>query len=73
MEDFFGPTDSGGNLPYTINKGLNWLDDAEIGHTQILVISDHQESNWKIQENEQLLRNVNERIDLKKDYGNCVS
>ena len=42
MEDFFGPTDSGGNLPFTINKGLNWLKDAEIGHAQILVISDHQ-------------------------------
>ena len=30
MEDF-GPTDSGGNLPYTINQGLNRLDDAKIG------------------------------------------
>ena len=66
MEDFFGPTDSGGNLPYTINQGLNWLDDAKIGHTQILVISDYQKSNWKIQKNEQLLRNVNERIENKE-------
>ena len=65
MEDFFGPTDSGGNLPFTINKGLNWLEDAEIGHAQILVISDQQESNWKIRENEQLLRNIKDTIDSK--------
>lgn len=66
MEDFFGPTDSGGNLPFTINKGLNWLKDAEIGHAQILVISDQQESNWKIRENEQLMRNIKDTIDSKE-------
>ncbi|MAK46258.1 MAG: hypothetical protein CMI24_03210 [Opitutae bacterium] len=66
MEDFFGPTDSGGNLPFTINKGLNWLEDAEIGHVQILVISDQQESNWKIRENEQLIRNIKDKIDSKE-------
>ena len=66
MEDFFGPTDCGGNLPYTINQGLNWLENAGIGHAQILVISDNQKSNWEIQENEQMLNNINERIDNKE-------
>ena len=64
-EDFFGPTDSGGNLPYTINQGLNWLENAKIGHAQILVISDDQKSNWKTQENEDLLKNVNDKIEKK--------
>ena len=66
MEDFFGPTDCGGNLPYTINQGLNWLENAGVGHAQILVISDNQKSNWEIQENEQMLNNINERIDNKE-------
>ena len=65
MNDFFGPTDSGGNLPYTINQGLNWLENAEIGHAQILVISDDQTSNWKINESDELLKNINDRIDQK--------
>ena len=66
MNDFFGPTDSGGSLPYTINQGLNWLENAKIGHAQILVISDDQKSNWNIQENDQLLKNINDRVDAKE-------
>ena len=66
MNDFFGPTDSGGSLPYTLNQGLNWLENAKIGHAQILVISDDQKSNWNIQENEQLLKNINDRVDAKE-------
>jgi hypothetical protein len=65
MNDFFGPTDSGGNLPYTISKGLNWLENSGIGHAQILVISDDQKSNWQTQENEDLLKNINDKIDKK--------
>lgn len=66
MADFFGPTDSGGNLPYTINQGLNWLDETEIGHAQIMVISDQQQSNWNIQEKSQLLKDINARIEAKE-------
>ena len=72
MEDFFGPTDSGGNLPYTINQGLNWLENAKIGHAQILVISDNQKSNWEIQENDQLLKILMIELIIRKDCGNCV-
>ena len=66
MADFFGPTDSGGNLPYTINQGLNWLDETGIGHAQIIVISDQQQSNWKIQEKSQLLKDINARVEAKE-------
>ena len=66
MADFFGPTDSGGNLPYTINQGLNWLDETEIGYAQIMVISDQQQSNWNIQEKSQLLKDINARIEAKE-------
>ena len=66
MNDFFGPTDCGGNLPYTINQGLNWLENTDIGHAQILVISDDQKSNWKTKENNELLKNINDRIDKKE-------
>ena len=70
----FGPTDSEGNLPATLNEALNWLDESEIGHAEILLVSDQQKTNWKIQENEQLLENINDRIDAKKKgYGLCVS
>ena len=66
MQEFFGPTDSGGNLPATLNEALNWLDESEIGHAEILLVSDQQKTNWKIQENEQLLENINDRIDAKE-------
>ena len=66
MEDFWGPTDCGGNLPYTLNQALNWLENAGIGHAQILVISDNQKANWKIQENEQLLNNITDRVDTRE-------
>ena len=42
MQEFFGPTDSGGNLPATLNEALNWLDESEIGHAEILLVSDQQ-------------------------------
>ena len=66
MEGFWGPTDCGGNLSYTLNQGLNWLENAGIGHAQILVISDNQKANWRIQENEQLLNNIRDKVDIRE-------
>ena len=66
MEGFWGPTDCGGNLPYTLNQGLNWLENAGIGHAQILVISDNQKANWRIQENEQLLNNIRDKVNTRE-------
>ena len=66
MADFFRSHGQWGNLPYTINQGLNWLDETEIGYAQIMVISDQQQSNWNIQEKSQLLKDINARIEAKE-------
>ena len=66
MDEFLGPTDTGANLAYTINQGLSWLENAEIGQAQILVISDQQSSSWKIPENKPLLENINKNLEAQQ-------
>ena len=61
-----GPTDSGANLPETINRSLTWLNEAEIGQAEILVISDQQEASWRINENSEILKSINETINNKQ-------
>ncbi len=72
MQDFIGPTDSGANLPETINRSLAWLNDAEIGQAEILVISDQQEASWQINENSEILKSINETINNKQGLWKLV-
>jgi hypothetical protein len=66
MAEFFGPTDTAANLPFTIDRGLSWLQQAEIGHAQIIVVSDFQNSSWQVQENQQLLDKISEEINQRE-------
>lgn len=65
MRDFFGPTDTSSNLPYTINRGLTWLKDAGIGEAHIIIASDYQSACWDIPNNDPLVRKINQRIESK--------
>ena len=67
LERFFGPTDTAADLPGTLLKTLDWLEKSGVGTTEILLVSDMQTSNWKLDRNSEVMEKINRILTQKKD------
>ena len=68
LHRFFGPTDTAADLPGTLSKTLEWLEETGIGTAEILVVSDMQSSNWGLERNANVLEKINRTLSEKKDF-----
>jgi len=67
LERFFGPTDTSADLPSTLLKTLDWLEKTGVGTAEILLVSDMQTSNWKLDQNSESMERINQILTEKKD------
>jgi len=67
LERFFGPTDTSADLPGTLFKTLDWLEKSGVGTAEILLASDMQTSNWKLDRNSEVMQKINAILTEKKD------
>jgi len=67
LERFFGPTDTSADLPSTLLKTLDWLEKTGVGTAEILLVSDMQTSNWKLDQNSESMERINQILTVKKD------
>lgn len=68
MERFFGPTDTAANLPSTLQKALDWLNETGVGTAEILLASDMQKSNWELNRNSDALEKIDSTLAEKKGF-----
>ena len=68
LQRFFGPTDTAADLPGTLSKTLDWLEETGVGTAEILVVSDMQSSNWELERNADIMRKINRTLFEKKDF-----
>ncbi len=68
MIRFFGPTDTAADLPRSIWKALKWLEETGVGTAEILLVSDMQSSNWELERNSDILKQINHTLSKKKDF-----
>ncbi|MBT3637624.1 MAG: hypothetical protein HN531_11835 [Opitutae bacterium] len=68
LERFFGPTDTSADLPGTLLKTLDWLDKSGVGTAEILLVSDMQTSNWKLDRNSEVMEKINRILTKKKEF-----
>ena len=68
LQRFFGPTDTAADLPGTLSKTLDWLEETGVGTAEILVVSDMQSSNWELERNADIMRKINRTLFVKKDF-----
>ncbi|MDG0964056.1 MAG: hypothetical protein P8O23_03265, partial [Opitutales bacterium] len=67
LQRFFGPTDTAADLPGTLSKALDWLEETGVGTAEVLVVSDMQSSNWELQRNADIMEKINRILSEKKD------
>ncbi|MDG1324879.1 MAG: BatA domain-containing protein [Opitutales bacterium] len=67
LQRFFGPTDTAADLPGTLSKTLDWLEETKVGTAEILLVSDMQSSNWELQRNADIMEKINRILSEKKD------
>ena len=68
LQRFFGPTDTAADLPGTLSKALDWLEETGVGTAEVLVVSDMQSSNWELERNADIMRKINRILFVKKDF-----
>ena len=68
LQRFFGPTDTAADLPGTLSKALDWLEETGVGIAEVLVVSDMQSSNWELERNADIMRKINRTLFEKKDF-----
>jgi hypothetical protein len=68
LQRFFGPTDTAADLPGTLSKALDWLEETGVGIAEVLVVSDMQSSNWELERNADIMRKINRILFVKKDF-----
>ena len=68
LQRFFGPTDTAADLPRTLSKALDWLEETGVGTAEVLVVSDMQSSNWELERNADIMRKINRTLFEKKDF-----
>lgn len=68
LQRFFGPTDTAADLPGTLSKALDWLEETGVGTAEVLVVSDMQSSNWELERNADIMRKINRTLFEKKDF-----
>lgn len=68
LQRFFGPTDTAADLPGTLSKTLEWLEETEVGTAEILIVSDMQSSNWELGRNANVLEKINKTLSEKKEF-----
>lgn len=68
LQRFFGPTDTTADLPGTLSKTLDWLEETGVGTADILVVSDMQSSNWELERNADIMGKINRTLSEKKDF-----
>jgi hypothetical protein len=68
LHRFFGPTDTAADLPRTLSKALDWLEETGVGTAEVLVVSDMQSSNWELERNADIMRKINRTLFEKKDF-----
>ena len=68
LQRFFGPTDTAADLPGTLSKALDWLEETGVGTAEVLVVSDMQSSNWELERNADIMRKINRTLFVKKDF-----
>jgi len=68
LQRFFGPTDTAADLPGTLSKTLEWLEETGVGTAEILVASDMQSSNWELERNANVMEKINRTLSEKKDF-----
>ena len=68
LQRFFGPTDTAADLPGTLSKTLEWLEETGVGTAEILVASDMQSSNWELERNTNVMEKINRTLSEKKDF-----
>jgi hypothetical protein len=68
LQRFFGPTDTAADLPGTLSKTLEWLEETGVGTAEILVVSDMQSSNWELERNTNVMEKINRTLSEKKDF-----
>lgn len=68
LQRFFGPTDTAADLPGTLSKTLEWLEETGVGTAEILVVSDMQSSNWELERNTDVMEKINRTLSEKKDF-----
>ena len=68
LQRFFGPTDTAADLPGTLSKTLDWLEETGVGTAEILVVSDMQSSNWELERNADIMKKINRTLSTKKDF-----
>ena len=62
LHRFFGPTDTAADLPRTLSKALDWLEETGVGTAEVLVVSDMQSSNWELERNADIMRKINRTL-----------
>ena len=68
LQRFFGSTDTAADLPGTLSKALDWLEETGVGTAEVLVVSDMQSSNWELERNADIMRKINRTLFVKKDF-----
>jgi hypothetical protein len=68
LQRFFGPTDTAADLPGTLSKTLEWLEETGVGTAEILVASDMQSSNWELERNTNVMEKINRTLSEKRDF-----
>ena len=68
LSRFFGPTDTAADLPGTLIKAIEWLNDTGVGTAEILLASDMQASNWELDGNSDAFVRINRELKEKEDF-----
>ncbi|MAN37233.1 MAG: hypothetical protein CMI21_06380 [Opitutae bacterium] len=68
LSRYFGPTDTAADLPGTLIKAIEWLNDTGVGTAEILLASDMQASNWELDGNSDAFVRINRELKEKEDF-----
>ena len=72
LSRYFGPTDTAADLPGTLIKAIEWLNDTGVGTAEILLASDMQASNWELDGNSDAFVRINRELKEKEDFWKLI-
>ena len=72
LSRYFGPTDTAADLPATLIKAIEWLNDTGVGTAEILLASDMQASNWELDGNSDAFVRINRELKEKEDFWKLI-
>ena len=66
MERYLGSTETAADIPATLATTLDWLEENGVATAEIVIASDMQESNWKPEGSEDVLRRIKKVLSVKE-------